>query len=297
MKQIAIIGPTASGKTSLAVQIAKQTHSCILSLDSLSLYSSIDIASAKPTMAERGGIMHFGIDVLSPDMTFDVTLYTGLYEQAYHHAAKTGQNLVIVGGTSFYLKTLIEGISDLPPISDETLHRTQDSLKDLQKTHRVLHKLDPAYLSNIAENDRYRIEKALMVYYETGMVPSAYFAAHPPQPILKEALALYEITLPRERLRERIMQRTDAMIEEGLIDEVCELEKTYSRRPRCMKAIGIKESLAYLDGIYTKVLLREKIVTNTARLAKRQCTFNRSQFGGQYRGSAEEIYRHITALF
>ena len=288
-KQLALIGPTASGKTALSIKIAQQINAYILSLDSLSIYKEIDIVSAKPTLEERAGIVHFGVDYLYPDESFDVTTFIKLYHEVHTQCLEDGKNLVIVGGTSFYLKMLIEGISKLPSISIDTKEKANSYLQDVQKTYAWLYSLDETYMSNIEPNDPYRIEKALYIYLETGLTPTQYFKQFPPEPTVTEALPVYQIDIEREILRERIALRTDMMVNDGLIDEICMLEKKYTRAPNCMKSIGIKETLAYLDGIYDKKMLIEKITTNTARLAKRQTTFNNSQFNNVIKGSVKEL--------
>jgi tRNA dimethylallyltransferase len=289
MQQLALIGPTASGKTALSIKLAQKMNAYILSIDSLSIYKEIDIVSAKPTLEEREGIEHFGVDYLYPNESFDVTTFIKLYHEVYNKASEEGKNLVIVGGTSFYLKMLIEGISTLPSISEATRNETKKYLQDLQKTYQWLYSLDPEYMGKIAANDPYRIEKALHIYLETSLLPTEYFKQFPPQPAITASLPIYQIDIERNKLRERIALRTSMMIKEGLIDEVCALEKKYTRKPHCMKAIGVKETLAYLDGIYDKKLLIEKITTNTARLAKRQKTFNNSQFSNVIKGSVEAL--------
>jgi tRNA dimethylallyltransferase len=288
-KQLALIGPTASGKTSLSIKIAQQMNAYILSLDSLSIYKEIDIVSAKPTPEERAGIVHYGIDYLYPDENFDVTTFIKLYHDVYAQCLEDGKNLVIVGGTSFYLKMLIEGISELPTISIETKEKTNSYLQDLQNTYDWLYSVDKNYMSNIEPNDPYRIEKALHIYLETGLTPTQYFNQFPPKPTVTETLPIYQIVIDRETLRERIALRSNLMIKDGLIDEICMLEKKYTRAPNCMKSIGIKETLAYLDGIYDKKMLIDKITINTARLAKRQTTFNNSQFNNVIKGSVPEL--------
>ena len=155
---------------------------------------------------------------------------------------------------------------------------TSNHLLDLPKAYTLLKNLDPNYMSKIESNDRYRIEKALHIYIETETTPSAYFQAHPPIPTIQSTLPVYQIEWEREVLRERIALRSKLMVNDGLVDEICMLEEKYGRAPNCMKAIGIKETLAYLDGVYTKEMMIEKITTNTSRLAKRQKTFNNSQF-------------------
>jgi len=289
IKQLAIIGSTASGKTSLAVKVAKAYDAHILSLDSLSIYKEIDIVSAKPTLVEREGISHFGIDCIYPNEAFDVTTFIKLYNTVYQKCVQENKALVIVGGTSFYLKMLIEGVSELPTISENTKIETSKLLRDLPEAYTLLNHLDPVYMSKIESNDSYRIEKALNIYIETGMTPSVYFHAHPPLPTIQSELPIYQIEWEREVLRERIALRTKLMVNDGLIDEICILEEKYGRGPNCMKAIGIKETLAYLDGLYTKEMMIEKITTNTSRLAKRQKTFNNSQFDNVIKGSVEAL--------
>jgi tRNA dimethylallyltransferase len=289
IKQLAIIGSTASGKTSLAVKVAKHINAYILSLDSLSIYKDIDIVSAKPNKIEQSGITHFGIDYIYPNEDFDVTTFIKLYNEVIKKCLKENKSLVIVGGTGFYLKMLIEGVSKLPNISDKSKEETGKYLLDLSKAYNLLHSLDPEYMSNIENNDSYRIEKALNIYFETKMIPSEYFSAHPPIPTIRSHLPIYQIEWDRDILRERIALRTKMMVEDGLIDEICMLEKKYTRKPNCMKAIGIKETLAFLDGIYSEDEMIQKITTNTARLAKRQKTFNNSQFNNVVKESLEKL--------
>lgn len=288
-KQLAIIGSTASGKTALSIELAKQMNAYILSLDSLAIYKEIDIVSAKPTIEERAGIKHFGLDYLSPDESFDVTTFIKLYHTVYQQCIQEEKNLIIVGGTSFYLKMLIEGISDVPKLSPEIAIEINEQMKDAEKAYHFMYALDPLYMQSIASNDTYRIRKALELYFETHETPSTYFKKHPPIPTIKEPLPIYQIVWEREKLRKRIALRTKQMINDGLIDEIVSLEKKYTRLPNCMKAIGIKETLSYLDGIYDKKMLVEKITTNTARLAKRQTTFNNSQFNSVIKGSVEAL--------
>ena len=278
IKQLAIIGSTASGKTSLAISTAKKIDAYILSLDSLSIYKEIDIVSAKPTIQERDGIKHFGIDEIYPNEPFSVQTFIELYQKVYQKCQDDSKSLVIVGGTSFYLKMLLDGISPLPAISTQTTNDTLSILTNLKEAYSLLQKIDPLYAKHIKANDRYRIQKALEIYLQTNTIPSQYFQDNPPIPYIKGDIDIYEIVWQREEIRDRIKQRTKMMIEDGVIDEVAYLESKYTREPNCMKAIGIKECLDYLDGKLTKQELEDKISTNTARLAKRQKTFNNSQF-------------------
>jgi len=270
MKEIAIIGSTASGKTGLSLEIAQKTNSIILSLDSLSVYKQIDIASAKPTKEERGDIPHFGIDEIFPNENFDVIQFFNCYKKAKEYAKTNKKNLILVGGTGFYLKALIEGLST----------GIKESIKldiPLNEAYELLYSLDKEYMSKIASNDKYRIEKAYSIYKQTDKTPTEYFELNPKEPIAKD-LEIFEILWDRDELRKRISLRTSLMIKEGIIDEVIFLEKLYTRTPNCMSSIGIIETLEYLDGKLTKEQLEEKISLNTAKLAKRQNTFNKGQF-------------------
>jgi len=289
LRQLALIGPTASGKTALSIQTAQALNAYILSIDSLSIYKEIDIVSAKPTKEEQAGVVHFGLDTLYPDESFDVTTFIALYHNVYDKALSEGKNLVIVGGTSFYLKMLMDGISRLPKISEKSKEKSEELLKDSNNAHAWLSDMDPDYMGKIASNDPYRIEKVLNLYFETGLTATEYFRQHPPEPTIRGELPVYQIETDRNLLRERIGLRTAQMLKQGLIDEICYLEKKYTRAPNCMKAIGIKETLAYLDGVYDKKILEEKIITNTARLAKRQRTFNNSQFENVIKGNVEAL--------
>jgi tRNA dimethylallyltransferase len=278
-QQIAIIGSTASGKTAFAIEYAKRYNANILSLDSLSIYREIDIVSAKPTIEERSGVEHFGLDIIYPNEPFDVTIFMELYRDAKAKSIEESKNLIIVGGSSFYLKTLLYGLSPMPKISKETKLKTSKALeKGVVDAYAILFNIDKEYMSNIALTDSYRIEKMLNLYYETRVTPTEYFRENLPQPTIIETLPIYEISVDRELIRDRIRVRTEKMLDMGLIDEVSYLEKKYSREPNSMKAIGIKEVLDFFDGVYTREELKEKIIINTARLAKRQRTFNRSQF-------------------
>lgn len=293
MKQLAIIGPTASGKTALSISLAKALDGYVLSLDSLAIYKDIDIASAKPTSKERGDIPHFGIDLLTPNESFDVTTYIKLYKEIYKKAKDQDKALIIVGGTSFYLKMLIDGISQLPAIDVKVQKKVQFLLQDNQRAYNLLADIDPQSALQIKSNDSYRIEKMLSIYLQTKQPPSKYFLENPPKPAIQDLLPIYEINMDRGLLRERIKIRTQQMLEDGLIDEVVMLEKSYGRSPNCMKSIGIRECLDYLDGKYTLEEMLEKISINTGRLAKRQETFNRSQFTDKFTGSSQQIFKEI----
>ena len=289
MKEIAIIGSTASGKTALSLEIANKTNSIILSLDSLCVYKEIEIASAKPTLKERGNIIHFGIDEVFPNEEFDVIKFIELYKKAKDYAIKNDKNLIIVGGTGFYLKALIDGLS----LGIETKIKLDIPQ---QEAYDLLYKIDKEYMQKIEKNDRYRIEKAYSIYKQTGLSPTSYFEKNPKIALAKD-LKIFAILWDKEELKNRISQRTKIMINSGLIDEVIFLEKKYTRSPNCMASIGIIETLEYLDGKLTKQELEEKISANTAKLAKRQNTFNKGQFLDKTSNIIENLNSDIIKYF
>jgi len=278
---IALIGPTASGKSDLAIKIALKYGYEILSLDSLSIYKEVDIASAKPSKNELSLVKHYGINEIYPNEKFDVMKFIEIYEKIKN------KKILIVGGTSFYLKAMLSGISPMPKISEDIKKEA------LKYNWEFLNKIDTIWANKIKPEDKYRVSKALEIYLTTNLAPSKYFELNPPKPIIQNC-DIYEIAVDRTILRDRIKLRTKKMFEMGLIDEVAYLESKYRDRTLpVLKAIGIKEVLDYFDGIYSKNELYEKIVTNTARLAKRQQTFNKTQFLNKISKPLEELYEEF----
>lgn len=295
-KELAIIAPTASGKTALSIKLAHKLDAIILSLDSLAVYKKIDIASAKPTVAERDGIVHFGIDCIYPDEVFDVIEFYEEYKKAKSYAKQNNKNLIIVGGTGFYLKSMIDGLSKTPTISEKTKLMVEEKLQNLEALYQTLNNLDPEYMKKIASTDKYRIEKASQIYFETLLTPTEYFAQNKPEPLI-DNINIFEITTDPQLLRERIKLRTKIMIEDGIIDEVIALEKEYTRAPNCMSSIGIVETLDYLDSKINKTELENLIAIHTAQLAKRQRTFNKSQFKNVKQQSLDKMEDLILSYY
>lgn len=296
MKELAILGPTASGKSALALELAQHHNGIILSIDSLSIYKEINIASAKPSTDELALVPHFGINEIYPNEAFSVSNFIHSYQAAKLYAHTEDKNLIIVGGTGFYLKTLLTGLSNIPDFSSETISKSKEMLLDLKACHKLLSEHDREYFENIAQNDRYRLEKMLLIFLETGMAPSVWFEKNPQKPII-EALPLFEIEVSREVLKERIIKRTHIMQKSGLIDEIAYLEHKYSRSPNAMGAIGIVEVLEYLDGFVSRTQMVENIITHTTQLAKRQQTYNRTQFESRSVLTTDEIFNAGARFF
>ena len=278
---IALIGPTASGKSELAIEFALKNGYEILSLDSLSIYKEVDIASAKPSQKELSLVKHYGVNEIYPNQKFDVMKFIEIYQKIEN------KKIIIVGGTSFYLKAMISGISEMPKIGEEIKKEAQKYRWDF------LNRIDSEYASKIKPQDNYRVSKGVEIYLATNLPPTQYFKQNPPKPIIKNC-KIYEIAVERDILRERIKLRTEKMIKMGLIDEVAYLEAKYRDRTLpVLKAIGVKEVLDYFDGVYSKKEMIEKIITNTARLAKRQQTFNKTQFLDKISLPLEKLKKEI----
>ena len=296
MKELALIGPTASGKSDLALKLALENSAYILSLDSLSVYKEIDIASAKPSEEELSKVPHFGVNLIYPNEAFSVSVFINEYLRLKKRCEEENKNLVIVGGSSFYLRSLVQGLSPIPNYSQQTINKVKELLLDVPAAYNMLKEIDPKHMSSIDSNDRYRTEKMMLIYIETGLTPTQYFEANPPKPYINN-IPIFEIDVKRDYLKERIILRTQKMLEMGLIDEVCALEQKYTRSPNALKAIGIIEVFEYLDGRCTKAQMRDQIILHTAQLAKSQQTFNRNQFPTRECLSIDEIYKKGTLFF
>ena len=203
--------------------------------------------------------------------------FWNLLQKAIKTSAQKGKRaLLIVGGSSFYLKSMVDGLSPMPESND----KIKAHIKSLDNPFSFLERIDSAYCATISSNDTYRIHRALTIYFATNTPPSVYFTNHKKitMPELNN-LSIFVLQVPREELKEHIMQRTRDMIHRGLINEVAFLSKTYRLDSQIFKAIGIKETLDFLQSPKQDTnALCHLIATHTTQLAKRQSTFNRTQF-------------------
>ncbi|MDR2152527.1 MAG: tRNA (adenosine(37)-N6)-dimethylallyltransferase MiaA [Helicobacteraceae bacterium] len=277
MKTLAIIGQSASGKSDLAHKIARATNAALLSMDSLSAYRQIDIASAKPAKVERADLSYFGLDIADPRDRFGADEFIAEFLRAKAFCEANNRNLIIVGGSGFYLAALVFGLSALPPISPEIKAETTHALENIETAYALLKTIDPIYANKIAPNDRYRIEKALLIALASGKTPSAWFSQNPPKQILQNA-QITILSIAIETLRDRVKQRTDQMLENKLIAEIENLLEIAPRSAQPMKAIGVRETIDYIDGKITISELKDLINIHTAQFAKRQRTYNKGRF-------------------
>ncbi|MBQ9291900.1 MAG: tRNA (adenosine(37)-N6)-dimethylallyltransferase MiaA [Campylobacter sp.] len=267
--EFALIGTTASGKSDLALKIAKEFNGVILSLDSLSVYKEINIASAKVSALELESVKHFGINLIFPNEYFSVGEFIKEYEKAKSYAQNLQIPLIITGGSGFYLKAMMSGLA--PKIGDIKCDL------NLEQIYELILKIDPEFGSKFSKNDKFRLEKWYSIYKTTGEIPSKFLRENTAEPIISN-LQIFEILWDREVLRDRIKIRTEKMLENGLIDEAKYLFDKYGFETKSLNSIGLKECGEFLRGELGKDELYEQICTHTAQLAKRQRTFNKSQF-------------------
>ena len=275
-KVIVIVGPTASGKTALSIELAKTINGEIVSCDSMQIYKDMNIGSAKPTNEEMQGIKHYLIDEIEPTERFSVAEYKKRAEQAIEEIIKNGKNPIVIGGTGLYANSLIYGIEYNEFKFDENYRNelmseaeTEDGLKALYEKAK---KIDPIAVKKISVNDKKRIIRILEIFKFTGKTKTEQEIESRKKEI-KYDYRVFGINMERTLLYERINKRVDIMIEQGLIDEVKYILKKYKEFPTSMQAIGYKEVVEYLTGSITKDEAIEKIKQESRRYAKRQITW------------------------
>lgn len=267
--ETAIIGTTASGKSALANALAQEFGAVLLSLDSLCVYKQIDIASAKPSQKELSELEYFGVNLLNVDESFNVSLFFKEYTRAKNKAQKLDRPLIIVGGTSFYLSALLNGLSKFQSPNNQCAKANLSK----EEIYHLMQNVDKA--SKIHANDTYRLQKWLEIYdLCKPMPPSEYLKKAKKEPLIKD-IQIFELEIDKETLREKISARTKAMLENGLIDEARFLFSHYDNALKPLNSIGLKECGAFLRGEIDKNELETLINTHTAQLAKRQRTFNK----------------------
>lgn len=265
--ELAIIGTTASGKSDLAIKVAREFNAVILSLDSLCLYKEIDIASAKPNKDELELVSHFGIDLVMPDMDFCVGDFIDEYKKAKLYAQQNNSMLIITGGSGFYLKSMLSGLS--PKIEPLKIEISDDEIWDLAV------EIDKEFCAKFSKNDKFRLHKWYQIYTQTNEIPTQWLQLNTGEPMIKN-LTIYELVWDKFELIERIKTRTKNMLENGLIDEARYLFGRYDSALKPLNSIGLKEAKDYLDGKINLNELNDLITIHTTQLAKRQRTFNKS---------------------
>lgn len=276
-KVVVICGPTASGKTSLSIELAKKIDGEIISCDSMQIYKDMNIGTAKVTKTEMQGIKHYLIDIISPEERYSVADYKKAAEKAIIEILEKGKTPIIVGGTGLYVDALIYGI-EYPNIEFNEKYRKQlenrVETEGLETLYEEAKKIDKQAVQKISSNDQKRILRILEIYHATGKNKTQQEAESRKNEV-KYDYKVFAINMDREILYNRINKRVDIMMENGLIDEVKQIKKKYNKFPTAMQGLGYKEVVEYLENKISKDEMVEKIKQESRRYAKRQLTWFR----------------------
>lgn len=302
MDILVILGPTAVGKSGLAVALALGLGGEIVSIDSRQAYRKIDIGTAKPTTRQRKTVPHHLIDFLDLDETNNAESYAGIALDAVSEILARGALPILVGGSGLYLRAITEGFFEID-LDPGDRRRFASSVKNIG-TAALMERLaaaDPASAARIHPNDRYRIIRALEVYELSGQSLSEHFIRHSEDrrdASRKDRFLKIGLRLPRPELHRRILERTEAMIESGLAREVREiLDGGADPGWPGLKTLGYPEVVSYIQGRITKAEMTDRIAGLTRRYAKRQMTWFRKEEGVTWFDASRSDLADVTSAF
>lgn len=275
---VVLLGKTASGKTNFALTLAEKINAEIILLDSVTVYKGFDIGSAKPSKDIREKIPHHLVDIVEPTENFTAGDFVKMAEESIDKIEKNGKIPLIVGGTYFYLRALENGMFDVPGTSIESIEGIEekyliDESLDYKKMYLDLKAKDSEAALRIHPNDHYRIIRALSIIETTGKKVSALKPLYKSD---KNRLWLkYALILPKNRLNQNIVIRTEEMIKNGLVEETRKLIEKYSNN-KALNSIGYFEASQFLKNKMTEKQMLRSIIERTRQLAKRQMTWLRA---------------------
>lgn len=267
---IAVVGATASGKTSYAIELAKKINGEIISADSRLVYKGMDIGTAKPTIDEMQEIPHYMIDVVEPEYNYSVGLYVKEAKKHITDIISRGKVPIVVGGTGLYFRVLLENY-DLPDVKPDYELRKELSSYSYEELLEMLTKLDEKAANSVEKNDKKKLIRYIEIIKLAGK-PLDLVRGVKEKEFNVEWVGL---NFPREILYDRINKRVDLMIEQGLIDETKKLLQKHGRISNIADTIGYREVLSYLDGELSLDEAKDKLKQNTRNYAKRQLTWFR----------------------
>lgn len=267
---IAVVGATASGKTSYAIELAKKINGEIISADSRLVYKGMDIGTAKPTIDEMQEIPHYMIDVVEPEYNYSVGLYVKEAKKHITDIISRGKVPIVVGGTGLYFRVLLENY-DLPDVKPDYELRKELSSYSYEELLEMLTKLDEKAANSVEKNDKKKLIRYIEIIKLAGK-PLDLVRGVKEKEFNVEWVGL---NFPREILYDRINKRVDLMIEQGLIDETKKLLQKHGRISNITDTIGYREVLSYLDGELSLDEAKDKLKQNTRNYAKRQLTWFR----------------------
>ena len=297
-KVIVICGPTASGKTALSIELAKKINGEIVSADSMQIYKDMNIGTAKPTIDEMQGIKHYLLDFVSPEERYSVAQYKQDAKRAIKEIIKKGKTPIIVGGTGLYVDSLIYEIEYNDIKIDEEYRNKLETIVEkngLEELYKKALEIDPVAMEKISKNDKKRIMRILEIYKATGKTKTQQELESRKKPVEYD-YRIFAINWDREILYQRINKRVDIMIEQGLVNEVKNILDKYDKFPTAMQGLGYKEVVDYINGIYTKEEMIEKIKMETRRYAKRQLTWFRKNKQTIWLDGTNDIQNNINII-
>lgn len=275
-KVVVIVGPTASGKTAVSIELAKKINGEIISADSMQIYKYMDIGTAKPTLDEMQGIKHYMLDVVMPDETFNVAKYKKMAEEAIEEILKKGKVPIIVGGTGLYVNTLVDGIEFAEVPGDEKYRNElieKAYREGAMSIYKELEKIDSEAAIKIDPQNIRRVARALEIYKTTGKTKTQLDIESRKE--VKYDYRLFGMEWDREILYQRIDLRVDKMLEAGLIEEVKNVTTKFKISNTAVQGLGYKEVIEYLNGNLTYDEMVQKLKLETRHYAKRQLTWFR----------------------
>lgn len=290
-KLFVILGPTAIGKSTVAFYLAKKYSASIINADSLQVYRFFDIGTSKPSTEERITVPHYLIDIINPEQEFNAAIFKNMAESTILKLSEENKKIIVVGGTFLYVKILLSGLiedSELIPELRKKIEKIKEN-KGLTYLYRILYKVDRESADKIKPNDYIRIQRALEVFFSTGMKMSELQQKHGFQND-KYEICKIGLQMEREDLNNRINLRVDNMILNGFIEEVNNLRKEgYETTLKPMKSIGYKELNSFLSGTMEKGEAIDLIKQNTRKYAKRQLTWLRKEKGINWYNKENEL--------
>ena len=271
---IAIVGPTASGKSRIGIALARTFPGEIVGCDAIQIYRQMDIGTAKVSFKEREGIPHHMLDVADPDREFSAGDYQRQARTALGEISGRGRLPIVVGGTGFYLRALIDGLFEGPERSEELRARMRAIIqrKGTNVLHRLLERNDPESAARIMPNDADRIIRACEIYLVSGKNMS-WWQSRPRDALTGFRWLKIGIDIPRELLYQRINLRVERMFDNGLLDETRRLLDVYPSTCPAFKAIGYRQAAEHLAGNITLKQAIESTQMESRRYAKRQLTW------------------------
>ena len=293
---LVIVGPTASGKTALAVEAAEKLDGEVVSADSMQIYRGMDIATAKPSHEEMRGIPHHMISIIDPDRNFSVADFQRMASNIINDIHDRGKTPVVAGGTGLYIDSLLQNVKfpDVPESPEVRRRLVQRAADGMQPLWDELNAIDPATAQKLHVNNRGRIIRALEVYYASGVTMSEYVLRSRSEPSPYEPVMIGLNFRDRQKLYDRINRRVDAMLEAGLVDEARRYFEL-NCGGTAAQAIGYKELYPYLKGEIDLESAVENLKMQTRRYAKRQLTWFRRNENINWlyldeKGSSVEVY-------